>query len=112
MASQTVHSLRYDVIANTQGFTKGMVATNKAINATKKVLRETATPMERYQAELAKINKLQKMGLLSTDAYNRKLKQLKTTFQTTSRTASIFVPGVRMAPSMAGPASRSLRTIG
>ena len=40
MASTTVHSLRYDVIANTDGFTKGMKVKNKRLEEENAILRE------------------------------------------------------------------------
>jgi hypothetical protein len=90
MAGKTVKTLNYKIDLDSKGFNNGVKATKKELTEARKVMREITTPSEKLAQQLTKLDNLRKKGLISQDAYNRKLKQLKTGFDTTTKSAKRF----------------------
>lgn len=72
-----VGSLHYDIVADTEKFEKGIVATRRELRDAKKVFRETRTPAERLGQEIDDLGNLYRKGAIDMDTYRRKLKLLK-----------------------------------
>ena len=73
----SIGALRYDIIADTQKFTSGIVATRRELTAARRLFRETRTPAENLGIEIEGVNRLFKKGAIDTQTYNRSLKALK-----------------------------------
>lgn len=53
----------------------GMGKSNKLLNEAKQIFEQTRTPLEKHNAQVEKLNKLLKQGLIDQDTYNRALQQ-------------------------------------
>lgn len=73
----SIGALRYDIIADTSEFQKGIIATKKELRDGAKVMRETRTPTKEYGQELDRVRNLLKKGAISVDAYDKKIRKLK-----------------------------------
>lgn len=88
--STTIHSLAYKITAETAGFSKGVAATRKELSSAKRVMKETQTPIERYQNEVKELDTLLKKGAITQTAYNRKVGQLDDQLATATKATSGF----------------------
>ena len=73
----TIGHLRYDIIADTAGFTRGITATRRELSTAKRLFAESRTPAERLGLEIDHLGQLLKKNAITTDVYNRATKQLK-----------------------------------
>lgn len=71
----TIGTLSYQITADTQKFTSGLVLTKKELRDAKKVAEATKTPHQKYGDEIAKLNALAKKGAISQAQYNAAVKQ-------------------------------------
>ena len=83
MASTTIHTLSYKMVADTQNFTKGIIASRSEIALMKKLMGDDS-PEEKAQKALAKLQKLYDTGMISAEKYKlatnqveRELKQIQ-----------------------------------
>lgn len=72
----TIDTLAYKIIADTQGFTRGLMATRQEIAAAKELLRESVNSWDLYQAKLQAVEQLQAKGLLSSEQYAAAMNRL------------------------------------
>jgi hypothetical protein len=86
MASTTIHTLSYKMVADTQSFTRGLVSSRSEVSAMKKILGDT-TPQEKAQQAYARLNKLMDAGKLSVDQYERAWSQVSAELITAERAA-------------------------
>ncbi len=103
--SNAIGTVTANVVANTKGFKAGMNSSVTDMRSwqrqAKKVFTETQTPMEGVNLEIARLNRLQKLGLISTTAYTRKIKQLNASLVKTSVMSKAAAAGMRtLASSM------------
>jgi hypothetical protein len=68
MASTTIHTLSYKMVADTQQFTRGLVASKSEVSMLKKVLGDT-TPEQKTQKALASLQRLYEHGKISQLQY-------------------------------------------
>ena len=81
MQSISIGALRYDIIADTVSFEKGVFKTRKEMRAAEKVFRSTRTPIEKYTDSLARLREMRKKDAITSEMYRRELKRLKKEFQ-------------------------------
>lgn len=68
MASTTIHTLSYKMVADTQQFTRGLVASKSEVSMLKKVLGDT-TPEQKTQKALEMLDRLYQKGKLTQEQY-------------------------------------------
>jgi hypothetical protein len=100
MASTTIHTLSYKMVADTQNFTRGLVSSRSEVSAMKKILGDT-TPQEKAQQAYARLNKLMDAGKLSVDQYERAWSQVSAELITAERAAkNLAAEQAKMAKGM------------
>lgn len=77
----SIGSLRYDIVADTSKFTKGIVATRSELSLARKAFNETRTPVEQYSMALEKLDKAHADGKLEAEVYRRAVDKLYSEFQ-------------------------------
>ena len=95
MASGKIGSLVYDVIADTEKFTKGLVAGKREVTAFRKMLLNTRTPLENMQLDLEGIGRVAKSGFGPVDAMSRSIAQLAVETKGGGREARRYVAAIR-----------------
>lgn len=88
MASTTIHTLSYKMVADTQQFTRGLISTRSEIAALKKIMGDT-TPEQKAQDAIGRINKLYDAGKISAEQHARSLKLVQRELQAVQRSASV-----------------------
>lgn len=78
------------MLVDSSQFERGMVATRSELTHAKKVMRETATPAEKLETEIKKLNTAFNKGAITQETYNRKLQQLEKNYKNTTVQASRF----------------------
>jgi hypothetical protein len=68
MASTTIHTLSYKMVADTRQFSAGLLATKSEVQLLKKIMGDT-TPEQRAQAAYERLDKLLDKGKISVDQY-------------------------------------------
>jgi len=76
MASTTIHTLSYKMVADTQNFTKGIIASRSEIALMKKLMGDDS-PEEKAQKALAKLQKLYDTGMISAEKYKLATNQVE-----------------------------------
>jgi hypothetical protein len=76
MASTTIHALSYKMVADTQNFTKGIIASRSEIALMKKIMGDDS-PEEKAQKALAKLQKLYDSGLISAEKYKGSVNKIE-----------------------------------
>lgn len=76
MASTTIHTLSYKMVADTQQFTRGLVATKSEVALLKKVMGDT-TPEQKAQDAIVKLHRLYDRGKLTAEQYDNALKKVR-----------------------------------
>lgn len=88
----SIGSLRYDIVADTQQFKKGIVATKRELTAAKRVIMDTRTPTEKLGIEVEGLNRLFEKGAIDAKTHARAVDNLKNKFgaveKQTTRTAA------------------------
>lgn len=90
MASTTIHTLSYKMVADTQQFTKGLISSRSEVALMKKILGDTS-PEQKTAKALQAIEKLFQAGKLSQQQYAQATAKVKAEFdaiQRASRPAS------------------------
>lgn len=75
-----VETLAWKLVADTEGFTQGVVATRAELRAAKQIIEGTLTPLEKLSRGLDEAQHLFKIGAIDVDQYNRRLSQLHNEF--------------------------------
>ena len=73
----SIGSLRYDIVADTAQFQKGITASRRELTAAKRVFLDTRTPAENLGIEIEGLNRLLKKGAIDVRTYNRAVGELK-----------------------------------
>jgi len=73
----SISSLTYKIIADTTDFTKGIGATKREIGAAKKVIEQTAAPIDKMNQSIAGMDRLLGQGLLTTKQHAAGVKKIK-----------------------------------
>lgn len=79
--ANSIGTLRYDIVADTSKFTKGVVATRSELALARRAFNETRTPVEQYSLALEKLDKAHESGKLETEVYRRAVDRLYDEFQ-------------------------------
>lgn len=74
----TIGNLNYKIAVDTQGFTKGIVATKSELRDAAKLMDSTKTPAERMAAGMSRLENLLSKGAISQETFNRAVAQLET----------------------------------
>lgn len=82
-----ITTLAYKIVADTSGFTSGMVMTRRELSASRRLFEETRTPVEQYEMALKGLEQLQGKGL-SADVVQRSIRKLREEFWGLDRAVS------------------------
>lgn len=114
MASTTIHTLSYKMVADTQQFTKGLIATKSEIALMKKLMGDT-TPEEKAAKALELLQRLYDNGKINADRYKtavaqieEELKQVQFAASATGRAVATLNVGFSRAVSAAKSAGAQL----
>lgn len=88
MASTTIHTLSYKMVADTQNFTRGLISSRSEIAALKKIMGDTS-PEQKAEQAIGRINKLYDAGKISAEQHARSLKLVQRELHAVQRSASI-----------------------
>lgn len=75
MATTNIHSLAYKLTLDDREFRQNANLTQREVRETKRVLGEIANPIEKYEAELTKLNRLREKGAISEREHARAIHQ-------------------------------------
>lgn len=75
-----VETLAWKLVADTDGFTQGVVATRAELRAAKQIIEGTLTPLEKLSRGLDEAQHLFEIGAIDIDQYNRRMAQLHSEF--------------------------------
>lgn len=70
MASTTIHTLSYKMVADTRQFSSGLLATKSEVQMLKKIMGDTS-PEQKAQAAYDRLDKLLDKGKINVDQYQR-----------------------------------------
>jgi methyl-accepting chemotaxis protein len=76
MASTTIHTLSYKMVADTQNFTRGLISSKSEIAALKKLMGDTS-PEEKAEKALEMLKKLYDNGKISAEKYSHATAQVE-----------------------------------
>jgi hypothetical protein len=76
MASTTIHTLSYKMVADTQNFTRGLISSRSEVALMKKIMGDTS-PEQKAEQALARIEKLYRAGKITADHYARATNAVK-----------------------------------
>ena len=117
MASTTIHTLSYKMVADTQQFTRGLIATKSEIALMKKLMGETS-PEDKAAKALEMLNKLYDNGKISADKFKsatmqveQELKQIQFAASSTGRAISALSNGLSKAVGVVKSAGTQLTTL-
>ena len=105
--SVSIGSLRYDIIADTAGFQKGMVGTQREISAAKRVFMETRTPVENLAIEMEGLNRVFRKGGIDQATYSRAAKQLKLQSDVAAGGVRGMIASIKTAPASLTSAAKA-----
>ncbi|HUS38144.1 MAG TPA: tape measure protein [Pirellulales bacterium] len=105
--SVSIGSLRYDIIADTAGFQKGMVGTQREISAAKRVFMETRTPVENLAIEMEGLNRVFRKGGIDQATYSRAAKQLKLQSDVAAGGVRGMIASIKTAPAALTSAAKA-----
>lgn len=111
MASSTVHSLVFKMMADTRNFEKGVVASKSELRDAKKVIASTRTPLEKYQQEVDKLGNLLSKGAINQKTYNRAVASLRKPAGDASNITGAMVGKFGKFAAIAGPAGAALLAV-
>jgi len=89
MASTTIHTLSYKMIADTKNFSKGVLATKSEVQLLKKIMGDT-TPEQKAEKAIQRINSLFDKGKITAKQQAEALKAVKHEMVAAERAASKF----------------------
>ena len=84
MASTTIHTLSYKMVADTQQFTRGLVQSKSEVAMLKKIMGDT-TPEQKSAKALASLQRLYETGKLSQEQYKDASAKVRAELQAISR---------------------------
>lgn len=77
MASTTIHTLSYKMVADTRQFSAGLLATKSEVQLLKKILGDT-TPEQKAADAITRLDKLYEKGKITAEQHAKALKGIKT----------------------------------
>lgn len=96
MASTTIHTLSYKMVADTQQFTRGLISSRSEVSLMKKLMADTS-PEDKAQRALAALQKLYENGKITQAQFkdaSAKVKAELVAIGKASKTASVSVGGM------------------
>ncbi len=76
MATVSIGALRYDIIADTVGFEKGLFRTRKEMRAAEKVFRRSQSAQEKYRNSIKRVDDMLDKNAISIKAHRMEVKRL------------------------------------
>jgi hypothetical protein len=76
MATVSIGALRYDIIADTVGFEKGLFRTRKEMRAAEKVFRRSQSAQEQYKNSIKRVDDMLDKNAISIKAHRMEVKRL------------------------------------
>lgn len=73
----TIEQLAYKIVANTEGFTDGVVATRAELRAARQITEATMSTYEKLERSLEGVTHLYEIGAIDVQAYNRAMAELR-----------------------------------
>lgn len=117
MASTTIHTLSYKMVADTQQFTRGLIASKSEVAALKKLMGETS-PEEKAAKALQMLDKLYDNGKISAEKYRsatqqvqNELKQVRFAASNTGRAVAALNNGFSKAAGLSKMAGAQLTAV-
>ena len=86
MASTTIHTLSYKMVADTQNFTRGLISSRSEVALMKKIMGDTS-PEQKAAKAMAAIEKLLQSGKISINQYNQATAKVKAELEAIQRAA-------------------------
>lgn len=90
----SIGRLRYDIVADTSQFTKGIVATRSELSLAKKMFEQSRTPAESFGIAVSKLDGLLTKGAIDIETHRRAVERLNAEYKqsaaTVNKTASAF----------------------
>jgi len=86
MASTTIHTLSYKMVADTQNFTRGLISSRSEVALMKKLMNDTS-PEQKSAKAMAAIEKLLQSGKISLNQYNQAAAKIKAELDAIQRAA-------------------------
>ena len=84
MASTTIHTLSYKMVADTQNFTRGLISSRSEVALMKKIMGDTS-PEQKAAKAMAAIEKLLQSGKISLNQYNQATAKVKAELEAIQR---------------------------
>ena len=117
MASTTIHTLSYKMVADTQQFTRGLVASKSEVALMKKLMGDTS-PEDKAAKALEMLNRLYDNGKISADKFKsatmqveQELKQVQFAASTTGKAISTLNNGLNKAVGITKSVGSQLTTL-
>ena len=76
MASVSIGALRYDILADTQKFSKGVITTQREMRSLRKTFGASQLEVAGYTKQMANLDKMNARGNISTQTYDRHVRRL------------------------------------
>lgn len=91
----SIGSLRYDIIADTEQFQKGIVATRREMTAAKRIFNETRSPVENLGIELEGMGRLLAKGANDPETFARAVAKMGAEIEGGTEAQQRFIDGLR-----------------
>ena len=111
MASTTIHTLSYKMVADTQNFTRGLISSKSEIAALKKLMGDTS-PEEKAEKALEMLKKLYDNGKISAEKYSHATAQVEAELKQVQFAASTTGKAVAAVNNLFGKAASLTRSAG
>ena len=95
MATASIGALRYDIIADTKDFKKGMMLTRKELRAGERMFRKNETAQEKFQRQLRETGQMLAKGSISVATHRREVARLTQQYKETHTMAGRFAKGMK-----------------
>lgn len=79
--TRTIHTLAYRLVADTRKFSGPMIASRKEVTAAKKVMRESITPIQRYENAQKRLAEMRSKNLINDQQFTASLKRARTVYE-------------------------------
>lgn len=86
MASTTIHTLSYKMVADTQQFTRGLIQSKSEVTMLKKIMGDT-TPEQKTEKALASLQRLYEAGKISQTQYKDATAKVRAELEALSRSS-------------------------
>ena len=114
MASRTIHTLSYKLIADTRQLTPGLILGKKEVNLLKRDMSSSVTPIQRMKARLDELGEVVKKDTRFQELYNHKLREYNTALKAqgnANRAAGKSFSGLKSRIAGAAAAYLSFHTV-